>query len=156
MLCWLVDAGQIRQSCVLHYWLVFFRPLFCTCNSILGREQPGLTGWILLWIMTLVQDRSLDLLTSSPAHYHCTTDATSCVMQMNGVYKQNWNTKIKQVCQTNSAPMDSKNVCSYTFTGHAIINNDGPCVWIQFSARLTRGFPGKNSHFGVKPSNYLV
>ena len=29
----------------------------------------------LLWIMPLEQDRSLDLLASSPACYHCTTDA---------------------------------------------------------------------------------
>ena len=29
----------------------------------------------LLWIMPLVQDRSLNLLTSSPACYHCATDA---------------------------------------------------------------------------------
>ena len=33
--------------------------------------------WILLWIMPLVQDRSLDLLTSNAARYYCTTDASS-------------------------------------------------------------------------------
>ena len=31
--------------------------------------------WILLWIMPQAEDGSLDLLASSPAHYHCTTDA---------------------------------------------------------------------------------
>ena len=31
----------------------------------------------LLRIMPLVQDQSLDLLISSPAHYHCATDASS-------------------------------------------------------------------------------
>ena len=35
--------------------------------------------WMLLWIMPLVQDQSLGLLTSSPACYHCTTDATYLV-----------------------------------------------------------------------------
>ena len=52
-----------------------FRPRFCTCKAILGRRHPGLMRWILLGIMPLVQDRSLDLLISSPARYHCTTDA---------------------------------------------------------------------------------
>ena len=31
-----------------------FRPRFCICQAILGRGQPGLLGWILLWIMPLV------------------------------------------------------------------------------------------------------
>ena len=47
-----------------------FKPRFCTCKAILGRGQPGVMRWILLWIMPLVQDRSLDLLTSSPARYN--------------------------------------------------------------------------------------
>ena len=42
---------------------------------MLDRGQPGLMRWILLWIMPLVQDRLLDLLASSPAHYHCATAA---------------------------------------------------------------------------------
>ena len=52
-----------------------FRPRFCTCKAILRRGQPELMRWILLWIMLLVQDQSLDLLTSSPARYHCAMDA---------------------------------------------------------------------------------
>ena len=28
-----------------------FRPRFCTCKTILGWGQPGLMGWISLWIM---------------------------------------------------------------------------------------------------------
>ena len=52
-----------------------FRPRFCNCKAILGWGQPGLMRWILLWIMPLVQDWSLNLLTSTPACYHCTTDA---------------------------------------------------------------------------------
>ena len=51
-----------------------FRPRFCTYKAILGWGQPGLMGWILLWILPLVQDRSLDLLASSTSRYHCTTD----------------------------------------------------------------------------------
>ena len=31
--------------------------------------------YILLWIVPLVQDQSLDMLTSIPARYHCATDA---------------------------------------------------------------------------------
>ena len=44
-------------------------------KGILSRGQPGMMKWILLWNMLLVQVRSLDLLTISPARYHCTTDA---------------------------------------------------------------------------------
>ena len=53
------------------------RPGFCTCKAILGRGQPGLMVLILLWIVPLVQDRSLDLLTSSLARCHSTSDAPS-------------------------------------------------------------------------------
>ena len=56
-----------------------FRPRFCTAKAILGRGQLGRMGWILLWIMPLMQERSLDLLISSPAHYHCTTAALSSI-----------------------------------------------------------------------------
>ena len=52
---------------------------FCTVKAILGRKQPGRLRWILLWIMTLAHDRSLDLLTSSPPCHHCTT-ATSVLI----------------------------------------------------------------------------
>ena len=45
------------------------------CKAILSPGQPGLTKWILLWIMPLVQDYSLDLLTCSPVRYHWATDA---------------------------------------------------------------------------------
>ena len=37
----------------------------------------------MLWTIPLVQDRSLDLLTSSPAHYHCTTDVP-CLSEYTG------------------------------------------------------------------------
>ena len=40
-------------------------------NSVLGHDS-ALED---LWIMPLVQDRLLNLLTSSPVHYHCATDA---------------------------------------------------------------------------------
>ena len=52
-----------------------FRPRVCTWKDILSRGQPGLIRWFFLWYMPLVQVRSLDRLTSSPARYHCTTDA---------------------------------------------------------------------------------
>ena len=52
-------------------WCV--RPRFCTYKALLSRRQPGLR-WILLCTIPLVQDRSFDLLTSSPVRYQCTKD----------------------------------------------------------------------------------
>ena len=63
------------------YWLRYIMNEWClrlrfyNCKAILGRGQPGRMRRILLWIMPLPQDLSLDLLTSSPALYHYTTDA---------------------------------------------------------------------------------
>ena len=54
------------------------------CKAILGRRQLGLMRRILVLIMPLVQDRSLDLLTSTPGRDHCTTDAPSNYV-MNGI-----------------------------------------------------------------------
>ena len=42
-----------------------FRPRFCTYKATLGRGQIGLLRWIFVWILPLVQDRSLDMLTRS-------------------------------------------------------------------------------------------
>ena len=44
------------------------------CNVSLGRGHPGLMRQMLLLIMPLVEDRSLDLLTSSPASLHFAMD----------------------------------------------------------------------------------
>ena len=54
-------------------WLVLYATIL-HCNAILSRRQPGRIRLILLWIMPFAQDRSLDLLASSPASYHWTTD----------------------------------------------------------------------------------
>ena len=54
-----------------------FRPQFCTVKAILGRGQPVLMRWLLLWIMPLAQDRSIDLLVSCSTRYHCTADVSS-------------------------------------------------------------------------------
>ena len=51
------------------------------CKAKLGGGQPGLMRWIVLWIMPLVQDQSLDLLTLSPAHYHWATDGPNFTEQ---------------------------------------------------------------------------
>ena len=51
-----------------------FSPWFCTCKATLGWVQPGLMRWLLLWITPMEEDWSLDVLTSSPACYHNTTD----------------------------------------------------------------------------------
>ena len=50
-------------------WFVFWATIL-HLKAILGWEQPGLMRWILLWIMPLVQDWSLDPLARSPVHYH--------------------------------------------------------------------------------------
>ena len=60
-------------------WMVFLAKIL-HCRAILGQGQPGLMRWILFWMMPLVQDLSLGLLTSSPTFYHCTTDAP-CKLQ---------------------------------------------------------------------------
>ena len=55
-------------------WMLF-KAKILHCKDILVQGQPGLIRLILLWIVPLEQDQSLDLLTSSPACYHCATDA---------------------------------------------------------------------------------
>ena len=55
-----------------------FRPRFCTVR-LYCRRQPEQMRSILLWIMPLLHDRSIDLLASSPACYLCSTDASYSV-----------------------------------------------------------------------------
>ena len=59
-------------------WIACFRPQFCNVR-LLGRGQPGLMRWILVWIMPQVQDWLLNLLTRSPVSYHCATTAPSAM-----------------------------------------------------------------------------
>ena len=77
-----------------------FRPWFCTVRLYWARDN--VMKWILLWIIPLVQDRSLDLLTSNPACYHCTTDAPSTTVyiycKINRVHLWPRNTRAKQMC----------------------------------------------------------
>ena len=56
-------------------WMVF-QATILHCKVILGRGQPRPMSWVMIWIMPQVQDRSLDLLTWSPARFHCTTVAS--------------------------------------------------------------------------------
>ena len=61
-----VDQGIVRNINIsprMNVWR--FRPRLCTVKATLGRGQLALMRWILFWNMPLVQDRSLDLLTSS-------------------------------------------------------------------------------------------
>ena len=75
---WVISSTMLV---VLYKWNKWcFKPRFSTHKAILGRGQPGLIRWILLWNMPLVQDRSLDLLTSSPTCYHWATDAPNSIM----------------------------------------------------------------------------
>ena len=62
--------GNIWQK-----WMMFYATTL-HCKAIYwALGQPGILRWILLWIMPPVQDRSLHVLTSSPACYHCNTDS---------------------------------------------------------------------------------
>ena len=60
-------------------WLVLYATIL-HCKAKLGRGQ---LGRILLGIIPLAQDRSRDLLSSSPARYHCSTDAPSRLKKKN-------------------------------------------------------------------------
>ena len=84
------------------------RPRFCTSKAIHCRGEPGL---ILLWIMPLVQDWSLDLLTSSPAWYQSTTNAPeiSLIMEKIGTGGV-WNPRIHLVYQDSLWPSRSQNL----------------------------------------------
>ena len=53
-----------------------FRPRLRSARLNWTGDNLGEWGEFLLWILPLEQDRSFDLLASSPAHYHCTTDAS--------------------------------------------------------------------------------
>ena len=64
-------------------------------KAILGQIKPGWIRLILLWIMPLAQDQSLDLLASSPALYHCTTDASTNQQQNTVLYPAQLNNKLK-------------------------------------------------------------
>ena len=55
-----------------------FEATILHCKAMLGWQQYGVMRWILFWIMSMVQDRSLDLLTSSPTCNQCATDAIIC------------------------------------------------------------------------------
>ena len=48
-----------------------FRQRLCTLRLYWGRGNLGYWDELLLWIMPLVQDRTLDLLTSSLVRYQC-------------------------------------------------------------------------------------
>ena len=56
-------------------------PQFCT-KATLGRGQPGLMKWIVVWIMPQVQHKSLNLLTCSPVHHHCAAAAPTRIRTM--------------------------------------------------------------------------
>ena len=47
-----------------------FQVIILHCTATLGRVYPGLTWWILIWILIQVPDQLLNLLTCSLAHYH--------------------------------------------------------------------------------------
>ena len=57
------------------------------CKAILGWGQALLMGWILLWIMPMVQGRSLTLLICSPTRQHWATDARTCEMSQRPGYR---------------------------------------------------------------------
>ena len=54
------------------------RPRFCTVKAKLGRRQPGIMRWMLLWNMPLVQDRSLDIVYKQWKHVQRLWCSQSC------------------------------------------------------------------------------
>ena len=50
-----------------------FRPRFCTCKAILGRGHPSQMRWICYESCPCCRINHSNLLTSSPARYHCKT-----------------------------------------------------------------------------------
>ena len=102
-----------------------FRPQCCIIR---------LMRWILFWIMPVVQDRSLDLLTSSPACYHCTTDARmlnkyiSCHLYKShmpaGRHNKTWD----------CLPLKTRK------NAHSLKNlKDTPCIWNRLNRRMENG-----------------
>ena len=82
-------AQRYRHSIVLVIkkmkWLVF-KATILHCKAILGRGQPGWMRWILLCILPLAQDRSLDLLAKSPARYEVLVISTVSIIKYLPVY----------------------------------------------------------------------
>ena len=65
-------------------------------NGLLGYDSAleGYTGLKTTW----VNDQSLDLLTSSPAHYHCATDAPSYMYILHiYYYKMTYSVKLSPI-----------------------------------------------------------
>ena len=65
---------KLKQGRSWMKWMGFYVTIL-HCKATLSRWWPGLMRWILFKIMSLVQDRSIDLWTISPARSHCVTDA---------------------------------------------------------------------------------
>ena len=59
----------------MNEWMVFLAT-FLDREARLVRVQLVVMRWTLIWIMPLMQDRSLDLLTYSPSRYHCALSNT--------------------------------------------------------------------------------
>ena len=93
---------------------------------MLRRGQPGLMGWILLRIMPLMQDRSLDLLISSPARYHCATDAPLDA----GTWRFNYHNVLhltRSLCITHSNKHNSAGILSFLYSTTCVAST---MVWI--------------------------
>ena len=72
------SAPEWTQITVLKWNDCCFRPRFCNVRLYCAGVQSWRMRWIWLWILlSLAHNRSLGLLSSSPARYHCITDAPS-------------------------------------------------------------------------------
>ena len=75
----IITRRSYWEVSLLHYWLEMkwmgCEAMILYSKAILDWGQPELMRWISVWVMPLVQDRLLDLLTSSPVPYLCVTDA---------------------------------------------------------------------------------
>ena len=82
-------------------WMMF-QDMILHCKALIGRGQYGLMRWNLLWIMPLVQDQSLNLLTSSPESYHCTMDVPANWWKLGFSYyiRVHYNERLQHITQT--------------------------------------------------------
>ena len=93
---WVIVAFGI-QGAWQDEWIMnekVFYAIFLHCKAILGRGQPALIRWILVWIVTPGAGCLLCLLACSPAHYHCAMAAKLRYNELNKIY---WSSLVKIV-----------------------------------------------------------
>ena len=99
--------------------------VFCTCKAILSRGQPGHMRWILLWILPLVQNRSLELLasvTTIPRNLYGHTIVYGimlcvplCTVIIDNTNNEDWGRSIKRMNTRRGVRCHVKDTCYYVY-----------------------------------------